>query len=123
MAVYQSMKREGLFPPLFESNRGFFKVTLFNKSAKEYRNEESVEKNLSYCITSRSKASLAGYFGFSEEKATYFYNNYVKPLVEEGMLFLTIPESPGSKHQRITSQKELCQFKHENIQKKTKAHK
>ncbi|MDY6391247.1 MAG: putative DNA binding domain-containing protein [Bacilli bacterium] len=103
LAVYQSMKKQGLFPPLFESNRGFFKVTLFNRSAKEYKNEAFVERVLNYCYTPRSKASLASYFGFAEDKATYFYNAYIKPLIQGGLLFLTIPESPGSKYQRITS--------------------
>ena len=103
LAVYQSTKKQGLFPPLFESNRGFFKVTLFNRSAKEYKNEAFVERVLNYCYTPRSKASLASYFGFAEDKATYFYNAYIKPLVQDGLLFLTIPESPGSKYQRITS--------------------
>ncbi|MBO5528639.1 MAG: putative DNA binding domain-containing protein [Bacilli bacterium] len=106
MAVFQSMKKEGLFPPLFESNRGFFKVTLFHRSAKDYKNEAFVERVLDYCYSPRSKSSLASFFGFAEDKATYFYSNYIKPLVQDGLLFLTIPESPGSKYQRITSNKE-----------------
>lgn len=103
LTIIQDMKKNNLFPPLFESNRGFFKVTLYNRHCDDYSNEEFVNKILDYCYIPRSKSSIAGHFGFSEEKSSYFYNSYVKPLVNDGLLFLTIPEYPNSKYQKITS--------------------
>ncbi len=105
LAATEDMKRNGLFPPLFESNRGFFKVTLFNRSAKGYKNEDFVQEILKFCYLPRSKASIANRFGFAEAKSTYFYNTYIKPLIADELLFLTIPELPNSKYQRITSNK------------------
>ena len=103
LTIMEDMKRNDLFPPLFESNRGFFKVTLYNRSSKDYKNKDFVENILQYCSVPRSKSSIANHFGFNEEKATYFYNTYIKPLINDGLLFLTIPEHPGSKYQKITS--------------------
>lgn len=103
LTIIEDMKRNDLFPPLFESNRGFFKVTLYNRSSKDYKNKDFVENILQYCSVPRSKSSIANHFGFNEEKATYFYNTYIKPLINDGLLFLTIPEHPGSKYQKITS--------------------
>lgn len=103
LTIMEDMKRNDLFPPLFESNRGFFKVTLYNRSSKDYKNKDFVENILQYCSVPRSKSSIANHFGFNEEKATYFYNTYIKPLINDGLLFLTIPEHQGSKYQKITS--------------------
>ncbi len=99
----EDMKKHGLLPPLFESNRGFFKVTLFNLDVSNLKDKEFVNEILNYCYTPRSKSSLAEHFGFNESKSTYFYNSYIKPLINEGILFLTIPDHPGSKYQKITS--------------------
>ena len=103
LTIMEDMKRNDLFPPLFESNRGFFKVTLYNRFSKDYKNKDFVENILQYCSVPRSKSSIADHFGYNEEKATYFYNTYIKPLINDGLLFLTIPEHPGSKYQKITS--------------------
>lgn len=111
LTVIEDMKKNHLFPPLFESNRGFFKVTLFNKSTEQYKNKEFVEEILSYCFTPRSKSSIARHFGYNEEKSTYFYNSYVKPLVMDELLFLTIPENQRSKYQKITSNKKIINNK------------
>ena len=107
LTVIEDMRKNHLFPPLFESNRGFFKVTLFNRNTEEYKNKEFVEEILNYCFTPRSKSSIASHFGYSEEKSTYFYNSYVKPLVLDELLFLTIPENQGSKYQKITSNRDV----------------
>ena len=108
LTIIEEMKRNDMLPPLFESNKGFFKATLFSRSTKDYKNKEFVNEILNYCYTPRSKSSIAGHFGFNEEKSTYFYNSYVKPLIDDEILFLTIPEYPGSKYQKITSNRKDC---------------
>lgn len=105
LTVFEDMKKNGLFPPLFDSSRGFFYVTLYNRNANDYKNKEFVEEVLQFCFIPRSKASLATHFGFDENNATYFFNTYIKPLIQDELLFLTMPDIPGSKFQKITSNK------------------
>lgn len=98
--IYEEMKKAKLLPPKFEDKRGTFKVTLYNKKINEDLDDISrtiVEK----CQIPRSKEFLAESCGFDYKHPTYFFNTYVKPLVEEGILKYTIPEKPKSKNQRI----------------------
>lgn len=96
--IYSEMKKRGLLEPKFESIRGTFKVTLFNKKAM---NDDLESKIIDFCRKPRSKEVLARNFGFDEKHPSYFINNYVAPLLKEGKLKYTIPEKPKSKNQQI----------------------
>ena len=102
LAAKRAMNNQGLVSPLFENSRGFFKVTLYNGSFSKL-DLDMIDNLIDYCKTPRTKGSIATKFGYSEQRASYFYDNFVKPLVEKEILFLTIPEKPKSKHQRIYS--------------------
>ena len=105
LTVIEDMKKNELFPPLFDCDRGFFHVTLYNRSAQDYKNKQFVDEVLQFCFVPRSKASIAAHFGFGENNATYFYNTYLRPLIRDELLFLTMPDAPSSKFQRISSNK------------------
>ena len=102
IAARQAMQNNNLLLPLFETKHGYFKVTLFNDTFAPNK-LELINELISYCKTPRTKQSIALKFGYSEDRASYFYENYVKPLVQKEILHLTIPEKPTSKNQRITS--------------------
>lgn len=53
---------------------------------------------LAYCSEARSKREICEHLGFSN--LTYFTRTYLKPLIENGMLKMTLPDKPNSKHQR-----------------------
>ena len=95
------MRKAGLMEPKFESTRGTFKVTLYNKKKEDNLNNEFVTKIKNYCKTPRSKESLAKFFGYDENHPAYFINSYILPLIEQGILAYTIPNKPRSKNQRI----------------------
>ena len=96
--IYAEMKKAGLLAPKFEDLRGSFKVTLYN--SKKVQTDLS-EQIIDFCRKPRTKEVLAKEFGFDEKHPAYFISNYIRPLIEEGILKYTIPEKPKSKNQKI----------------------
>lgn len=98
--IYAEMKKANLLEPKFENLRGTFKVTLYNKSSKV---NELENKIIEFCQKPRTKETLAKQFGFDEKHPSYFINNYIIPLINDGKLKYTIPEKPKSKNQMIVA--------------------
>ncbi len=102
--ILQEMKNAGLRPPVFESRRGTFKVTLYNsrfvdaEEAKGQIDASVEERILLFCQTPRSKEDIAARLNISAEY--YLVKRYLKPLLGKGLLALTVPEKPRSKFQR-----------------------
>lgn len=96
--IYAEMKKAGLPAPKFEDQRGTFKVTLYNKKAISNDLESRI---IEFCRKPRTKAVLAKEFGFDEKHPSYFFNEYVAPLIKDNKLRYTIPEKPKSKNQQI----------------------
>lgn len=97
--IRNEMKKAGLLPPLFENNRGVFKVTLFNGDSAYLEAEEvlSTDTLLGFCKTPRSREDIAEYLGLGS--VTYAMRN-VTPLIESGKIRMTKPETPKSKNQK-----------------------
>ena len=55
-------------------------------------------KIIAFCSEPRSKAEIANHCGFKDTK--YFTAHYLKPLLENGQLQMTIPGKPSSSKQR-----------------------
>lgn len=91
------MKSHSLPDPVFESSQGVFRVTLYNDEASAGESLKLTDQILSYCASPRSREELAERFDFSAP--TYFISKYVRPLVREGRLGMTIPDKPKSKNQ------------------------
>lgn len=53
-----------------------------------------IEKLLKFCNTPKSITEMMEYMEYSNR--TYFRNNILDPLIEEGKLFLTEPDKPIS---------------------------
>jgi len=63
-----------------------------------------VKDILAFCTVERTLESIMKWFGMSHR--TYFRRTYINPLLEEGLLRMTIPDKPTSKNQQyITTQK------------------
>ena len=123
--VMQEMKKAGLPPAVFTNRRGTFKVTLYNqqKQAEDAamavaeaetpylvaKLPASTRKILAYCQQPRSRSEIAAHL--QQENPYYVARRYIKPLVEQGMLELTMPESPRSKNQRYVAAKQYMGIK------------
>lgn len=106
--IMHEMKKAGLAPAVFESRRGVFKVTLYNRRESEQREEgtavsmtEPMQKILAFCSQPRSRSEIADYMKI--ETPSYVVKKYLRPLLDMGKLRLTIPEAPKSKNQRYVA--------------------
>lgn len=102
--IVQEMADAGLRPPVFESRRGNFKVTLYNDHYTEpektgektvYSPEERIKE---FCRTPRSREEIAAYLNIGS--VYYLVTKYLRPMVDAGMLAMTIPEKQKSKYQK-----------------------
>lgn len=96
------MKKAGMRAPVFENLRSEFAVIFYN-SLEEGKEEPKNEERdlLAFCREPRTRAEIAEYLGLNT--VVYAVQNYVKPLIDSGKLFMTIPEHPRSKNQRYYS--------------------
>ena len=64
---------------------------------------DNFEKLIVYCTETRSVVDMLEFMGLRDR--TKFRNKYVKPLLEEGIIEMTIPDKPNSQNQkyRLTS--------------------
>jgi ATP-dependent DNA helicase RecG len=95
--------KAGLPAPVFEARRGEFKVTFKNNiyTGETKRSREVLQKELlEYCSTPRSRAEITEFTGFSR---THTMNGVIQPLVDAGLLRLTLPEKPKSSRQRYVN--------------------
>jgi len=94
--------------PTFRSMHTSFYVTLKNinyvsRSVSDQVSDQDTDQDvtkmiLAYCSEARSKREICEHLGFSN--LTYFTRTYLKPLIKSGMLKMTLPDKPNSKHQR-----------------------
>ena len=104
--VLQEMEMAGLQPPIFESKRGTFKVTLYNHRHGEKMNvsdevisEGEMEiKIRDFCKTPKSKDEIAKHLGI--ETPYYVVKRYLMPMIRRNTLAMTVPEKPKSKFQK-----------------------
>lgn len=97
--IRNEMKKAELPSPLFENNRGVFKVTLFNSESAYPEEEESLttENILGFCKIPRSREEIAEYLGLSSMS---YAMRSVTPFIKSGAIKLTKPETPKSKNQK-----------------------
>ena len=102
--IRRTMDEYGLREPVFLDQRGSFSVILSNtaqkeSSAKQSKLMDKEEALLAFLETPRSRKELVGYMGLSS--SVYAIQTYVMPLVERGLVRMTIPEKPSSRNQRF----------------------
>ncbi len=98
--IVNSMKEADLPAPRFENERGVFRVTLFNHYTDENSNITSEEREiLEFCNIPRSRKELEILFS-GRISIAYLMTKYIHPMLEKGLLGLTIPEKPRSKNQK-----------------------
>lgn len=101
LTIIDSLKINQQLNPLFENSKGYFKVVFFKEKITDENHKNISNEIISFCKTPRDKETLAEHFGYSSKRSTYFFNTFVKELIEKEILCYTIPEKPASKYQKI----------------------
>ena len=97
--IINAMEEHGLPTPKFESDRGIFKVTLYNQSKEKIVSDPIMAEIMDFCRTPKSRSELETLFK-GRMTIAYLMEKYVKPMAENNQLALTIPEKPKSKYQK-----------------------
>ena len=113
--IRREMAAHGLPEPVFENRRNEFVVTLYNQSSASAFSEglrmpkekgavramdaSSVEPLLEFCRTPRSRKEITQFLGL--KTAGYAMERYIRPLLEQGKLEMTLPDKPRSAHQKF----------------------
>ena len=99
LRIRREMAAHNLPEPVFENRRNEFVVILYNGTNVEPRQEQSEETTLlEYCREPRNRKEIAQFLGL--KTASYAMDRYIRPLLDEGKLEMTIPEKPRSTHQK-----------------------
>lgn len=104
--IRRSMRDYGLEEPVFIDQRGSFRVVLYNKS-QTIRNQglkglsDKEKELLVFLKTPRTRKELVEHLGLTS--SAYAIQTYVTPLVEKGLIRLSIPEKPSSSKQLYVS--------------------
>ena len=97
--IRREMAAHNLPEPVFENRRNEFVVILYNGASTETRQEKSEETTLlEYCREPRNRKEIAQFLGL--KTASYAMDRYIRPLLDEGKLEMTMPEKPRSTHQK-----------------------
>lgn len=97
--IRREMAAHNLPEPVFENRRNEFVVILYNGVSVEPRQELSEEAMLlEYCREPRNRKEIAQFLGL--KTASYAMDRYIRPLLDEGKLEMTMPEKPRSTHQK-----------------------
>jgi ATP-dependent DNA helicase RecG len=99
--ILREMERAGLYPPVFESRRGCFKATLYNERveiAGANGGDSIPTRILEFCSVPRSREEIARFVDIDAQY--YMTTKYLRPLIVEGKLKMTIPDRPKSKKQK-----------------------
>jgi len=67
-----------------------------------YENNNQSAKILQFCETSKGIYEIVAMLGYKDKKPA---RKYIKPLVEQGRLAMTIPDKPNSKYQKYVTVK------------------
>ena len=100
--IRREMAEAGLKEPIFEADRGTFSVTLYKELQAESTGKGLTDREellLRFLNVPRSRQEIAEFFGIGT--ISYVMQAYVTPLLEKGLIKMTIPEKPRSHKQRF----------------------
>ena len=97
--IRREMAAHNLPEPVFENRRNEFVVILYNGASTKPIQETPEEVTLlEYCREPRGRKEIAQFLKL--KTASYAMERYIRPLLNEGKLEMTIPEKPRSTHQK-----------------------
>lgn len=106
--IRKLMKEYGLREPEFLEERGSFVVRFYKepqkKEAEETEQSEEIQQLLLFCQTPRTRKEICEYLGLTS--VSYAIQSHVMPLVEQGLLKMSVPDKPKSPKQLYYTKKE-----------------
>lgn len=99
------MQEYGLPQPVFVDDRGGFTVKLYKNPEHDIPILSEYSESLDlirFCKTPRTRKELSDYLGLNS--VTYAIQTRVMPLVEQGVIRMSIPEKPSSSKQMFYSE-------------------
>lgn len=103
--IKKEMGKYDLPEPVFEDFRGQFSVLFYNDGngvAKKNDIDEAANDLIDFCRTPRTRREIAEHLGLSS--LSYAIQTHVMPLVEAGLIKLSIPDKPRSHKQTYFSE-------------------
>ncbi|MBP5293208.1 MAG: putative DNA binding domain-containing protein [Clostridia bacterium] len=101
--IFKAFREAGLPKPEFEIKHGLFKVIFRNGievTESEIDKSDISKAIVQFCMVPKSREELVAFTG----KSRFFtMSSIMKPLIEQGLIQLTIPEKPKSPNQRFVS--------------------
>ena len=114
--MYREMEEAGLPEPEYKTVAFMVHATIKNKkylvgsesttpqvNPKDKTQATPQDKILEFCKIPRSKNEIVAYMGYKDPR--YFTKEYMKPLLKNGELVMTIPDKPNSKNQKYVTKK------------------
>ena len=102
---FRKMKEYGLPQPVFSDERGSFIVRFGKEPEHKLMSDATAGTTkiadrdlISFCETPRSRDEICEFLNLKSK--AYVVKEYVAPLIEEGLIEMSIPEKPRSSHQR-----------------------
>ena len=97
--IRREMAAHRLPEPVFENRRNEFVVTLYNAVQEDVVQQDAAKLTLlDFCALPKSRKEIADFLGL--KTASYAMERYIRPLLEEDKLEMTLPEKPKSTHQK-----------------------
>ena len=114
--MYREMEEAGLPEPEYKTVAFMVHATIKNKkylvgsesttpqvNPQDKTQATPQDKILEFCKIPRSKNEIVAYMGYKDLR--YFTKEYMKPLLKNGELVMTIPDKPNSKNQKYVTKK------------------
>ena len=104
--IRREMREAGLPTPVFLNRRNEFIVILYNEQKTEAfspKTEKQKKDLLQFCRVPRSRKEIADYLEIST--TSYAIQHYIKPLLDQGALAMTMPDKPKSRNQKYITVK------------------
>ena len=98
--IRRELQKANLPGPVFDISRGTFRITFYNSAdiPQDEIDKSDIHKAvIRYCSVPRTRAELTSFTGKSRY---YTMSHIVQPLVEEGLILLTMPDVPKSPSQK-----------------------
>ena len=105
--IYRKMEQNGSPEPIFETDdmhTNFLAILPIHPHFL-MKNNEMTKAILNFCETPKSKKEILNMLQLTSHSKNF--KKYIKPLLDQGLLFLTLPDKPQSSKQQYTTSKEV----------------
>ena len=103
--IRRELQEYGLQEPEFSDDRGSYWVCFYNADNTDIYTEADVLKRendlVAFCHTPRSRKEICAFLKLSS--VTYAMQKHVQPLIDEGVIKMTLPDKPKSSKQKYYS--------------------